>query len=96
MSSRRTRSRRTFGIESLEIRTAPSHVSALAHAFVHLSSGHSPAHVARLNTGQAGEKSHVKDNNNTTTDKTPDGHVDAQTSDPTNHDSGRSDPGDSR
>jgi hypothetical protein len=44
MSSRTTRSRRTFSLESLEIRNAPSHIGGLAHAALALKV-HAAAHV---------------------------------------------------
>jgi hypothetical protein len=57
---------------------------------VHLSHAPSAAHVERLNDRNTGERSHVGENNSTT-DRSPDGHVDSGTSDPKGHDSSPSD-----
>jgi hypothetical protein len=48
MNYRRTRSRTVFGLESLEIRTAPSHVSALAHVVHQVHVARPAAHVEKL------------------------------------------------
>jgi hypothetical protein len=55
MSTRKIRNRGILGLESLEIRTAPSHVSALAHAFAHVQHIKPPAHVERIHDTHAGE-----------------------------------------
>lgn len=48
MSKRRIKSRSILGLESLEIRTAPSHVSALAHAFTHVQHIKPTVHVEKI------------------------------------------------
>ena len=57
MSTRRTRQRGILGLESLEIRTAPSHVGALAHAFAHVQHIKPAAHLEKI------QDTHVKENN---------------------------------
>jgi hypothetical protein len=56
MNPRRTRSRRTFGLESLEIRNAPSHFGALAHAAAAVHQVHAAAHVRRITDSEVNHK----------------------------------------
>ena len=48
MTSRTTRNRRTFRLESLEIRNAPSHIGGLAHVAMAVHKAHVAAHVRRF------------------------------------------------
>jgi hypothetical protein len=48
MSTRRSRSRNILALESLEIRTAPSHISPLAHAVVHIQHIKPAVHVEKV------------------------------------------------
>ncbi|MGC8643356.1 MAG: hypothetical protein ACP5XB_26155 [Isosphaeraceae bacterium] len=56
MSTRKARQRGILSLESLEIRTAPSHVSTLAHAFAHVQHIKPPAHVERIQDTQTRER----------------------------------------
>jgi hypothetical protein len=55
MNSRASRSRRSFRLESLEIRNAPSHIGGLAHvALAH--TVHAAAHLRRFSDSVAHDK----------------------------------------
>jgi len=71
MSNRRIRSRSILSLESLEIRTAPSHVSALAHAVVHVQHIRPAIHVEKLHDTQAKESNQSVETK-TGLDTTPD------------------------
>ena len=64
MNTRRTRGKAILGLESLEIRTAPSHVSALAHAvpLVHVATP--TAHVEKLHESHESKTSTDTDSSN--------------------------------
>jgi hypothetical protein len=55
VSNRRNRSRRVLGLESLEIRNAPSHMSALAVAFTHVQHHQPNAYVEKNRDSHAKE-----------------------------------------
>ncbi len=57
MVNRRIRSRRILGLESLEIRNAPSHMSALALAAAHLHHIQPTAHVEKIRDSHSKENS---------------------------------------
>ena len=61
MNSRSTRNRKSFQFDSLEIRNAPSHFGAVAHAAVALHHTHAAAHVRHLNDPQSADKSQAKE-----------------------------------
>ena len=61
MSTRPTRHRRTFRLESLEIRNAPSHFGVVAHVAAASHHAHAPAVVRHFNDTQAADKSHAPD-----------------------------------
>jgi hypothetical protein len=55
LRNRRIRSRSFFSLESLEIRTAPSHVSALAHALPQVHHVQPTVHVEKIHDTKATE-----------------------------------------
>jgi hypothetical protein len=72
LRNRRIRSRSFFALESLEIRTAPSHVSALAHALPHVHHIQPVAHVEKVHDTKAKE-SNQSSETKTGLDPSPDG-----------------------
>jgi hypothetical protein len=56
MNRRRTRTSRTFGLESLEIRNAPSHFGVVAHAAAALRQVHPAAHVRHIADSETNHK----------------------------------------
>ena len=79
MSSRNRRARGVFSLESLEGRSAPSHVGLLAHALVHSHGVQPAAHVEKLSDHQGQEKAHPGESKSAA-DTSQDGSVDSSTS----------------
>ncbi len=91
MSKRRNRSRRVLGLESLEIRNAPSHLSALTVAFSQIQHLQSNAHVEKT------RDIHVREHNQSSETKTglelgADGQGSTASSDASLNDSNSKDP----
>ena len=60
---RTTRNRWSFRLESLEIRNAPSHFGALAHAAIAVHTVHAAAHVRSFSDSSAHDKASSVDRN---------------------------------
>jgi hypothetical protein len=56
MNWRATRSRRSFHLESLEVRNAPSHFGGLAHAALAVHQVHAAAHVRHFSDSVAHDR----------------------------------------
>ena len=91
MSNRRIRSRSILGLESLEIRTAPSHVSALAHAFAHVQHIRPAVHVEKIRDTQAKESNQSVETK-TGLDTSPDKSSGSTSTDTSPNDSNSKDP----
>jgi hypothetical protein len=94
MKSRQIRHRRAFQFESLEIRNAPSHFGAVAHAAIALHAVHAAAHVRHLHNTSATERNSSIDKSqdgsttetNSSLDKSRDQSVDTTSNDPSSID----------
>jgi hypothetical protein len=89
MSSRVTPSRRTFRLESLEIRNAPSQIGGLAHvALAH--KVHAAPHVRHFNDSVAHDKVSSVDKSSGV-ERTPDTSVETNSNDPSGIDTSSKD-----
>ena len=95
MKSRRFRNRSAIGLESLEIRNAPSHFGVVAHAAAALHAVHATAHVRHLTDTEVNHKQEVKESV-TAVDSSQDSIADpsggSTAKDPSTNDSGGVDP----
>jgi hypothetical protein len=80
MSTRTNRSRRTFRLESLEIRNAPSHFGGLARAAMAIHKVHAPAQVRHFSDTQAHDKVSSLDKG-TGIERSPDNSVETNSND---------------
>jgi hypothetical protein len=90
MNSRQNRNRRVFRFESLEVRNAPSHFGALAHAAVALHRAQAAAHVRHFNDPQSTDKNPSQEK--TGVDLSNDKGVETSSPDPSSNDTNRIDP----
>ena len=90
MKSRSIRNRKTFQLESLEIRNAPSHFGAIAHAAVALHHAHAAAHVRHFNDPQSTDKNQSQESS--TVDKSQDNGIETTSNDPSSKDPSSVDP----
>jgi hypothetical protein len=90
MNSRQIRNRRVFRFESLEVRNAPSHFGALAHAAVALHKAPAAAHVRHFNDPQSTDKSPSQEK--TGVDLSKDKGVETSSPDPSSNDPSSIDP----
>jgi hypothetical protein len=81
MNSRTTRRRRSFGLESLEIRNAPSHFGGLAHAALAVHKVHAPAQVRHFSDSSAHDKVSSIDNSSGV-ERSADTNVETNSNDP--------------
>jgi hypothetical protein len=79
-----------FQLESLEIRNAPSHFGAIAHAAVALHHAHAPAHVRHFNDPQSTDKGRSQEN--MSADMSRDNGVETTSNDPSSNDPSSKDP----
>ncbi len=90
MTSRTTRNRRTFRLESLEIRNAPSHIGGLAHVAMAVHKAHVAAHVRRFSDSVAHDKVSSVDKSSGT-ERSPDSNVETNSNDPSGIDTSPND-----
>jgi hypothetical protein len=81
MNTRTSRSRRSFLLESLEVRNAPSHFGGLAHAALAIHKAHVPAQVRHFNDTQAHDKVSSLDKSSGV-ERSPDTNVESNSNDP--------------
>jgi hypothetical protein len=96
MRNRSIRNRRSFQLESLEIRNAPSHFGGLAHAAaaLHQVHAHTAAQMRHFSDPQSPDKNH-KEETSSGVDQSRDNNVGTTTTDRISHDpSGVSDKSD--
>jgi hypothetical protein len=72
MSRRQARNRGSFGLESLEIRNAPSHVGLAGHVTAIV---HAAAHVRHINDSEVNRQKELKESSNSV-DSSQDGSKD--------------------
>jgi hypothetical protein len=105
MNARRNRNHRTFGLESLEIRNAPSHFGIVAHAAATIHPVHVAAQVKHITdlevnhkkelteTGSSADSSRdSKDSPSTDPSSTDSSRKDSPSSDPSSTDPSSTDP----
>ena len=85
MNSRTTRNCRSFHLESLEIRNAPSHVGGLAHAAMAVHKVHAPAHVRHFSDSVAHDRVSSLDKSSGV-ERSPDTNVETNSNDPSGTD----------
>jgi hypothetical protein len=90
MSTRTIRSRRSFRLESLEVRNAPSHFGGLAHAAMAIHKVHVPAQVRHYNDTQAHDKVSSLDKCSGV-ERSPDTNVETNSNDPNGNDTSPND-----
>ncbi len=78
MTRRRTRNRTAFGLESLEIRNAPSHFGVVAHAAAAVHALHAAAHVRHVRDSEVNPQTELKESSNSI-DSSQDGSKDPST-----------------
>jgi hypothetical protein len=81
MNPRTTRSRRSFRLESLEVRNAPSHFGGLAHAALAVHRVHAAAHVRHFSDSVAHDKVSAIDRSSGA-ERSPDTNVETNSNDP--------------
>jgi hypothetical protein len=91
MNSRRSRQRLTFGLESLEIRNAPSHFGVAAHAAALLRPVHAAAHIRHVADSEVNRKKELTEASSSV-DSSRDTSNDPSNSGSTSNDPGRVDP----
>ncbi len=90
MTRQRTRNRAAFGLESLEIRNAPSHFGVAAHvAAIHAI--HTTAHVRHITDSEVNRQKELKESG-TSVDSSQDGASDPASTDTTSNDPSSVDP----
>jgi hypothetical protein len=96
MNPRRARTRRNFALESLELRSAPSHFGVMAHAVVALHHAHAAAHVRHLSDSEVNhkkEQSETNSSSDTSQDHSTDSsHSGSTSTDPSSPDPNSTDP----
>jgi hypothetical protein len=90
MSSRTTRSRRSFSLESLEIRNAPSHFGGLAHAALAVHAVHAAAHVRHYRDSMAHDRVSSVDRSSGI-ERSPDTNVETNSNEPSGMDTSPND-----
>jgi hypothetical protein len=85
MKPRHFRNRRAFGVESLEIRNAPSQVGALAHMALAMHDVHAAAHLRHFSDSQTRDKVNSVDRGSGV-EQSPDKGVETSSSDPSGTD----------
>jgi hypothetical protein len=91
MKPRRFRNRTAIGLESLEIRNAPSHFGVVAHAAAALHAVHATAHVRHLTDTESSAKNETKERA-TAVDSSQDSSTDPSTGGSTAKDPSSNDP----
>ncbi len=90
MTTRTTRSRRFFRLESLETRNAPSHFGGLAHAAMAVHKVHVAAQVRHFSDSQAHDKVSSQDKSSGI-EKSPDQGVETNSNDANGNDTSPND-----
>ena len=87
----RNRNRTSFGLESLEIRNAPSHFGVVAHAAAVVHAVHTAAHVRHVTDSEVNHKKELKESSSSV-DSSQDTSTDPSNSGSTSKDPSSNDP----
>jgi hypothetical protein len=95
MTRRQTRNRKSFSLESLEIRNAPSHFGLAAHAAAMAHQVRAVAHVRHISDSEVNHQKELTESSNSV-DKNQDGSKDASNGSSSSSDPSSIDPNSDR